>query len=223
MVLYNYIVLFGTGIIICCFLIALFFRKKAKPDYFKYIFLFILIGILISANTISSNNNAWSLNKKASIFVEQILMTIQIVVLSLFFKSILKKTNYVKHIKYFLFTAILIHFSLLTLVLFKNIEVRPNFIYNLLLLVLCLLYLKDLMNNKPTLILTKSSSFWIVMGIFFTSCVGLPVNSLIPFVPKNNDYINLRFQIFSISNTSMIILYLFIIKSYLCLKHPQIL
>jgi hypothetical protein len=30
-----------------------------------------------------------------------------------------------------------------------------------------------------------------------------------------------RLQIFSIYNMSLIIMYLFIIKSYLCLKHPQ--
>lgn len=222
MELSNYIVLIGTGIIICCFLLALFSRKKNKPYYFRYIFLFIILGLLISTNTISNNNSVWSFNKKISIFVEQILMAIQLVMLSLFFIEILRKTTFVKYIKYLLFFSILIHLSILTLVLYKNIEIRPNFIFNLLQLILCLFYLKDLMNNKPTVTLTKSSSFWIVMGIFFASCIGLPVNSLIPFITKSSDYTNLRFEVFSISNISLIIMYLFIIKSYLCLKHPQI-
>jgi hypothetical protein len=67
----------------------------------------------------------------------------------------------------------------------------------------------------------KSSSFWIVIGVIFSSCIGLPVSSLISFIPKNQEYFNMSSQIFSLFNISLIILYLFIIKSYLCLKHPQ--
>lgn len=221
MKLYNFIVLFGTGIILLSFFVSLAFTKKEKPVYFRYISLFLLVGLVLSINTISNNNNAWSLNKKFSIFIEQILFLFQTILLSLFFTEILKNSKFLKTLKLLLFSTILIHFTLLIVVLTRNIEIRPILVLNLFLLVQCFFYLKDLMINKPTLILVKSSAFWIVMGIFFSSSISFPVNSLIPFIPKNQEYINLRFQIFSSNNMSLIVLYLFIIKSYLCLKHPQ--
>ncbi len=177
--------------------------------------------MLLSLNTIVHNNNHWSLNKKASILIEQMIFITQALMLTLFFINILKKTQFSKMIKPLLVFSSILYFIIILFVLLKNIEIRPNLILNLFLTILCLFYLRDLMINKPTLILANSSSFWIVMGIFFTSCIGIPLNSLIPFFPKNDTYINLHFQIYSIVNISLIVLYLFIIKSYLCLKHPQ--
>jgi RsiW-degrading membrane proteinase PrsW (M82 family) len=110
---------------------------------------------------------------------------------------------------------------LIVVVHIGNIEIRPSIVPNLILLVFCFFYLKDLMKNKPTVVLVQSSAFWLVMGIFFSSCIGFPVSALIPFISKSEQYSNLRFQIFSVQNMSLIIMYLFIIKSYLCLKHPQ--
>jgi len=70
------------------------------------------------------------------------------------------------------------------------------------------------MTDKPTLILIKSSPFWLVMGILFSSSVSLPVITLIQFIPKESQYIVLRSQIFSITNLTLIVFYFFIIKSY---------
>jgi hypothetical protein len=189
--------------------------------YYKYIFIYIILGLLVSANTIAANFNIWFYNKKIPILIEQSLFLFQALMFGLFFIELLNKSLFLKRIKWLLFLSILIHFTLLIIVLSVNIEIKPNISSNLFSFIFCFFYLRDLMNNKPTLILIESSAFWITMGIFFYSCVSFPVGSLITFISKNQQYINLRYQIFSIFNMSLIILYLFIIKSYLCLKHPQ--
>lgn len=221
MILSYFIILFGTAVISIAFIIAIIFLKKEKRPHFIYIFLFILLGLLISINTIANNNTTWLLNKKISILIEQSLFLLQSLLLGLFFIKVLNKSNFIKKAKWLLFFSIIIQISLLIVVLTTNTEIKPAIISNLILIYFSIFYLKDLMNYKPTLIIVKSSAFWIVMGIFYSSCISLPVNLLIPFISKNQEYQNLRLQIFSISNISLIILYLFIIKSYLCLKHPQ--
>ena len=200
---------------------AIAFAKKDKPLYYKYIFLFLILGLLISINTIASNNNAWLLNLKIPILIEQSLFLFQSLMLGLFFIKVLNKSIFVKKIKQLLFFSILIQITLLIVVLTTNTEIKPAVSSSLFLLICCFFYLRDLMNNKPTLILVKSSAFWIVIGILYFCCIGFPVYSLIAFIPRNQEYLNLRSQIFSITNMSLIVLYLFIIKSYLCLKHPQ--
>jgi hypothetical protein len=221
MKLHSFIIELGSVIIIISFIVALSFIKKHKPNYFKYIFTFIVMGGLLSVNTIASNNYTWRYGLKLRIFIEQLLIVLQYMMLGLFFLSLLKKSVFVKSVKVLFLLSIPILSILIFIVQIANIEIRPSILPNLVLIVFCFFYLKDLMINKPTIALVQSSAFWLVMGIFFSSCIGFPVSSLMPFISKNEDYANLRFQIFSIQNMSLIILYLFIIKSYLCLKHPQ--
>ena len=221
MKLHSLIVLLGTGIILISFFTALAFAKKAKPKYYRYIFAFIILGLLMSINTIASNNYTWRYGLKIRILIEQVIIFLQFLMFGLFFLEVLKKSFLHKKIKWLFLLSIPIQLCVIIIVHVVNIEIRPGIIPNLILFIFCILYLRDLMNNKPTLILVKSSTFWLVMGIFFSSCIGFPVSSLIPFVSKAQEHADLRFQIFSIQNMSLIVLYLFIIKSYVCLKHPQ--
>ena len=221
MKLHNFVVLFGTCIIVITFFVAIAFAKKQKPLYYNYIFAFIILGLLLSTNTIANHNNAWLLNKKVSIIIEQLIALFQSLMLGLFFHEVLKKSVFTIKIKWLLFLLIFTEVILIMVVHLTNTDIRPFLISNLILLICCIFYLRDLMNNKPTLKLINSSAFWITIGILFSNCIGSPIYSLMVFIPKNQEYLNLRLQIFSISNMSLIVLYLFIIKSYLCLKHPQ--
>ena len=221
MQLHNLIVWIGTAIIGISFLVALAFNRKVKPYYYRYIFAFIVMGVLLSVNTIASDNSAWRYGLKIRILFEQVLILLQSLMLGFFFWELLIKSVYAKFIKWLLASSIIIQITLIVVVQIANTEIRPTTVPNLILLVFFYFYLRDLMNNKPTLILVQSSAFWLVMGIFFSSCIGFPVSALMPFVSKSQEYSNLRFQIFSIYNMSLIIMYIFIIKSYLCLKHPQ--
>ncbi len=221
MKLHSLIVLLGTSIILISFFTALAFSKNKKPHYFRYIFAFVILGLLLSANTIASNNYTWRYGLKIRILIEQVLISLQFVMFSLFFLEALKKSLFYKKVKWLLILSIPIQLCGIIVVHLANIEIRPGIVPNLILFILCIYYLRDLMNTKPTLILIKSSTFWLTMGIFFSSCIGFPVSSLIPFISKTQEYTDLRFQIFSIQNMSLIVMYLFIIKSYVCLKHPQ--
>lgn len=221
MKLLYFIYIFGTIIIIAAFGCALFYFNKKKPFYFKYIISFVSLGLLISLNTAAYDYEIWFLNLKVAIVIEQTLILFQCIMLGFFFLEVLNKSKFLMHVKWLLFLSILIHILLIGLVLLKNTDIRPTIASHLYLLIFCFFYLKDLMNNKPTLILNKSAAFWLVMGIFYSSCIGFPVTSLVTFIPKTEEFRSLRLQIFSIVNVSLIVLYLFIIKSYLCLKHPQ--
>lgn len=221
MKLHNFFVFFGTGIIVITILIAITFSKRLKPFYYNYIFAYIILGLLLSVNTITSNKYAWSKSLMIPIILEQLIFLFQSLLLGLFFLEVLKKSRFKKTIRWLLFVLILVQVVIVVVVHSTNTDIRQAGASSLILLIFCFFYLKDLMGNKPTLILVKSSSFWIVLGILFSSCIGLPVSTLIPFIPKNQEYFNLSSQIFSLFNISLIILYLFIIKSYLCLKHPQ--
>jgi hypothetical protein len=183
--------------------------------------MYIILGILISTNTITHNNNTWLYGVKIPILIEQLLIMFQLLMLGLFFIEILKKSLFAKRVRLLFILSMLSYAILIVVVFSTNVEIRPIIVSHICLFIFCLFYLKDLMKNKPTLLLIKSSTFWITMGIFYSSCIGFPLNSLIPFFPKSEEYLNLRFQIFSIYNMSLIILYIFIIKSYLCLKHQQ--
>lgn len=221
MKLHSFIVMLGSVVILISFITALFYAKKSKPAYFKYIFAFIVFGVLLSVNTIASNNYTWRYGLKMRIFIEQLLISLQYVMLYLLFLSILKNSSFAKHIKWLFILSIPILLILIIAVHIENVEIRPSIVPNLVLLGFCSFYLSDMIKNKPTLVLVKSSAFWLVMGVLFSSCLGFPVSALVPFISRSPQYNNIRFQIFSIQNMSLIILYLFIIKSYICLKHPQ--
>jgi hypothetical protein len=221
MKLHAFIVVLGSIIIAISFITALYFEKKFKPAYYRYIFAFIVFGVLLSVNTIASNNYTWRYGLKVRIFIEQFLILLQYVMFCLFFLNLLENSVFLKKIRWLFLLSIPVLLVLIVVVHIGNIEIRPSIVPNLILLVFCFFYLKDLMKNKPTVVLVQSSAFWLVMGIFFSSCIGFPVSALIPFISKSEQYSNLRFQIFSVQNMSLIIMYLFIIKSYLCLKHPQ--
>jgi len=217
----NFIVYVGTCIIGLAFITALIFLRKEKPTFYKYIFVFILLGLLISMNTLINSNSFLILNKKSTILIQELLILFQYLMLGLFFLLLLSKSLYLKKSIFLLSFSIFIHTVLIIVVLLTNTEIKPAILSSLILLIFCFFYVKDLMNNKPTMILIRSTSFWIVMGIFFYSAISIPIKALIPFIPKTQEYIILRGQIFSIYNVSLIVLYIFIIKSYLCLRHQQ--
>ncbi len=220
--LHELVIWIGTGIILLAFLIALSFTKKQKPNYFTYIFFFIILGLLLS---ISSFFYAYSktilANLKFTFIIQQLLLLLQSLMLGLFFIEILRESTFVKKIKYLLFLSIISQIIIISFIILKNADIRPSISYNIILPIFCLFYFKFLLSNKPMVILAKSSVFWIVTGVLISCCFAFPVNSLISFIPRNGQYADISGQIFSISNIALIVLYLFIIKSYLCLKHPQ--
>ncbi len=219
--LHILIIQVGTGIIVITFLVALLFRKKEKPGYFKYIFLFVLCGLGLSLNTFYSNYYAWLANFKIGILIEEILLTIQSIFLGLFYFSLLRNSGFGFNIRLAIIISAILQLSVIAFVHIAKIEIRQNILASSTTLILSLFYFKDLMSNKPTVILKWSPSFWMVMGSFFSSCITIPILSLIPFLPKESEYSDIRNLLFAFNNISFATQYLLIIKSYLCLRHQQ--
>lgn len=219
MALSNFIFNLGSLIIIVALIIALLFHKKKKPFFFNYIFAFIIIGGLMSLNNIIAVNS--SVVKKQMFYLEEYFALLQFLLLGLFFINIMKGTSFLVYIKMILLLTLITEIVLITLVINSRVYLYVRILSYLALIVFCFYYFYKILNDRPLIKLTKSSEFWIVTGIGFFSCVSLPILSFFPFLPKHQAYKNINSQIFSISNMSLIIGYLMIIKSYLCLIHRQ--
>lgn len=220
MELHKFIVLLGTGVILVAFLVAIAYAKRAKPKYYKYIFAVIILGLLISANSILH----LFIKIESDIIlstIERILLLFQFIALSFFYTDLLKESISYNKSKRLIQFCIIIQIALTVISIIFKIPTYVKTVPSIFLIIYSVIYYKHLLKNKPTLILIKSSPFWIVTGIFFSFCVSLPVYGLTPFMVRYPEYKNLRFQLFSISNMALITMYFFIIKSYLCLKHPQ--
>ena len=220
MKLHNFIVYFGTAIILIAFFVAISFSKKEKPFYFKYILLFIILGLGVSLNTIL--NLHLKLGRNLIMFaIERTLMLFQFFALGLFFTALLKKSIFSRKIKLMFYLSSIVGIILIPIAVLANAFLYTQIATNLVLIIFCVFYFRDLLSTKPTLILIKSSAFWIVTGIFFVCSISFPIYSLQPFIANNQEYKSGSPQIFAISNMALIVMYFFIIKSYLCLKHPQ--
>jgi hypothetical protein len=220
MELNKFIFYFGTAVIAITFILALLHIKTKKPAYFKYIFCYVVLGLLISLSNflfiieyLPSNN---------LILVSQTILTsFQTLCFCLAFLSerIIKKS---------ILIILFILFVMLESFLIKWIcfDVKPPSYYVSLeaavfqgfILIFSITYFKRLLHSLPTKKLKYDPFFWIAVGILFYSACSFPISTLLPFLDyKIPD--NLLYQIFSISNMSLIVLYLFICKAYLCLKH----
>lgn len=153
--------------------------------------------------------------------IEKVIILFQFVSLGFFFLDILSKSKFLKKIKQLFYLSILIQSCVAIASIKTDIPGYSKISSNLFLIIFSIFYYRDLLDNKPTLILLKSSAFWIVTGIFFYYSVSFPIYSLQPFLGKYSEYQNIKVQIFSISNMALTVMYLLFIKSYLCLKHLQ--
>ncbi len=225
MTLYYFIIYFGTGVIIIAFILSLMYVNIRNSQYYKYISLYIFLGLLLSTNSIifltpSLEKRYFALRN--IYLIQDIIFLLQYLSLSVFLLKILKPSLLHFQFKFFkiiIFLTTLIQFFFVLFFYIKKIMLFSNIISNLFLIILSILYFRDLLKNKPTLQILESSNFWVAIGIFFYSCVSFPIYSLNPTISKK--YAEFNEQIFSISNFSLIVMYFFFIKSFLCLKHPQ--
>ena len=222
--LHILIIQLGTGIIVITFLVALLFRKKEKPGYFKYIEVFIFLGLLISLNSLTLGLKYVGSEEKINLvpaFIQELLIISQYLCLYHFIYALIKKTEFLGKIRTLMRLSIILFLLLLFISFWLKIDIRPSAVGGLFILGYCYFYVKDLMSNKPTLELLKSPEFWITSGIFFYATISTPVTALVRLIPKDLNYINIRMQLFAVFNVSSILLYLSIIKGYICLKHQQ--
>lgn len=213
---------FGTFIIITAFATAILKSNIKKPEFFTFIFRFICTGLLMSANAIYYDFLGEPADEKLIFYITKILTLFQFAFL---YQLLLKILQYSKYIQIYKKAAILLIFIQTILLVFSwVVDISPitRVLGCITIIFFCFIFFRDLLTSKPTLLLIRSSSFWIVTGLFFSYSVNLPIYSITPILREYNEYKDVSYQIFSISNMALIVLYFLIIKGYLCLKYPQI-
>lgn len=86
------------------------------------------------------------------------------------------------------------------------------------LVIACVLYFIDLFTKEPKLDLSALPSFWAITGLAFFMLCTLPFSILGLYLIKTN--YNLNFHLFSIFNIFYCLLFIMIIKAYLCKPSP---
>lgn len=213
----NAVIWVGTFVITVTFIISLIYSNRSG-NYMKGFFFCILIGLLLSINSILGIL-FYSYNDNIRFTFQSILLLLDLVFWSLFFFRILKDAKNKRIIK----TMFVATFSFAVYILYYNSKSQPNLhvaaILNICKTVYCILFYLNLFKKISDQNILEQPAFWVVSGVIFYSSLSLPFYGL-------NDYICLQFpplisyNIFSISNMLIIIMYLFFIKAFLCKTHP---
>lgn len=225
--LYKSIIYLGTGIILISFTLSIKFINEKRISSTKYIRIYIFLGVLLCSNAILSTSNLFGLGyfrKDDTHLIQEILFLLQYLSLCFFFIKVLSPSIskfYIKGIKAMALISIIIQVATMLFLYMRNNHFFSNALSNLFLIIFSIVYFKDLLTNKPTQNLFKTANFWVIIGIFFHACVSFPIYALLPTIISSIHTKVYNEQIFSLSNMSLIVMYLFFIKSFLCLKHPQ--
>ncbi len=219
---YNFFIIFGTVIIIWSLIVGIKNLKEESSNIFKVVLSFIIIGLLISANTFFCKffhitPEQTFKNIQRSLNTLQYLIILYIITLLFYESSFLKKI--------IVFLVVIV--TLITIFIFIKTLNSNNFFYIhiapiIVILFSCLLYYYQLFKNNFKTKLVNSPEFWIVVGLTFYSSISFPVFTLYKYINTellNNN--NLFLAIYSLGNFALIILYICFIKSFLCLKHKS--
>lgn len=202
----------GTGVILVSFIISIF--SKNDKTYMHGFFFCILIALLVSINTICCKF-VFLYDIEICFFIQSILILLDLTFWTLFFLKLLNDIKKHKIIK----ILFIITLSLALYILNYNSTGKSNLhvaaLLNICKTIFCILFYHNLFKKISNQNILLEPSFWIVNGLIFYSCLSIPLYGL-------NSYIKLQFSpliyynILSISNMLIIIMYLFFIKAYLC-------
>ena len=180
----------------------------------KGFFFCSLIALLASINTICGTL-FFVYNRQICFLIQNILNLFDLLFWTLFFLKLLQEKESSRKIQFLFIGTTLLAIYLLY---FNNID-KPNLhvlaLSNICKTIFCIFFYRKLFKNLPDQNILLEPSFWIVTGLIFYSCLSLPFYAL-------NNYIRTQFSpllsynIFSISNMLIIIMYVFFIKAYLC-------
>ena len=213
---FNHLVVWvGTIMIIISFIFALSISKISNNRaYLKYFFIYPLIGIILSINTI--------LNKIFHLYTSSVNFSLQNILLLCdltFWLFVFSDVFYNKEALLKLRILFFITFCGAIFYYFFNPIDKPNLhivsIFNICKTLFCIYYYFDLFRKAPDQKIKSEPSFWIVTGLLFYSCLSVPFYAL-------NDYLRSQFpltisdNLFAVSNIMIIIMHLFFIKAYIC-------
>lgn len=213
---FNHIVVwFGTIVIVISFIIALSVSRMSNSRaYMKYFFIYPLVGILLSVNTILIKRY-YLYPKFINFSLQNFLSLIDLTFWFFFFSNVFGRKNALAKLRVLYFTT----FCLALLSYIFNPNDKPNLhvvsLINICKTLFCIYYYFDLFKKAPNQKIKSEPSFWIVAGLLFYSCLSVPFYAL-------NDYLRSQFpftiadNIFSVSNILIIIMHFFFIKAFLC-------
>ena len=211
----NIIIWIGTLTIVISFIFALSISKMRNTRiYMNYFFIYPLIGVLISVNSILTSFFSWY-KKSINFPLQNLFLLLDLIFWVMFFSSVFdNKSDTIK-----LKIAFFITFCFALFSYFYNPLDKPNLhtlsIFNICKTIFCIYFYYDLFRKPPYQKIKSEPSFWIITGLFFYSCLSMPFYAL-------NDYLRAEFpatiseNLFTISNIMIIIMHLFFIKAYLC-------
>lgn len=220
-VFHKIVVFIGTAVILVTLLVAVTSRRRTStPSYLKWFYLYPLLLLLTSFNTITIDviRPSFIVYMPA---IEKIIATLNFIFFALFFYLSQSDT----HVKNLIGTIALV-FLLFTapVALFLSQEVLLHYYFrayhNLGVLCFCLLYLYAMFNSSSEILLKYEPTFWITMGIFFYVSVTIPI-FLSYYYLASNQYADLLRILFPLTNISIIIMNVFFIYGHLCIPQPR--
>lgn len=213
----NLVYYLGTVIIVTALIFAFSFRKCKKPKYFKFVFVVIFCGLLISINTFFFRRiNIYS--QKVGIIIQSLILIVQFLNMFLvfYFQSIAQGLK--KWVLLLSVISLLSGISVIVILIKKDMYFPQSIIQNLMIITYSVFYFLSILKGRPDVVLVKSPSFWLVLGMFFWATVSFPIYCLYLFIPMTAEYSEISNKLFSFSNVALIVMYILFIKSYLCLK-----
>ena len=211
----NIIVWAGTISILVSFIFALSIcNPKDTRSYMQYFFVYPLIGILISVNSILTS--FFPLYKRTVNFpLQNFLLLVDLIFWVMFFSDFFRNKSDKTKLKITFF--ITLGFALFSY--FYSPLDKPNLhtisLFNICKTLFCIYFYYDLFKKPPNQKIKSEPSFWIVTGLFFYSCLSMPFYAL-------HDYLRVKFplvisaSLFAMSNILIIIMHFFFLKAYLC-------
>jgi len=217
----HYILFFIQLIIIfICFIYSLkLIKNKISPSYMKFFSLYPIIAALIATIILIE-----MLFPKPSIVVVNGVTNISKIFHYFILSTLIYRIQNPKFLKYGQIAFILFGWVYLLYILFTGgwfeVNFKSQFIVNLFLVILSLLYFRSLLNNVSVRDLKKDPGFWIVVGTLFSTGVSLPLyasfEQLSMVLDEHNLslFLDLTFIFFSI-------MYLAFIKAIRCTQIIQ--
>ena len=203
----------GTVVILISFIMAIIIPIN-KRTYMKGFYIYSLIALLTSFNTILGSLFLLY-NSKLFYIIQSTLNLCNLAFWTFFFLALLKDRIYSTIIYILFISTFLLAVSLLNLSYINKPNLQIRALINMCQTIYCIIFYHKLFKNITYQNILLEPSFWIVAGLIFFSCLSLPFYALNSYIKQEFPLI-ISANIFSISNMLIIIMHLFFIKAYLC-------
>lgn len=193
-------------------------EKNSIFNSLTFLFLAYLLPLLVALIDLATNHKFPAIRLTFSFF-ELFTTIIELLVFSHLIKNFIKISRLKKAIgpiPYLFFIYLIILFLLKN----QNGKIDQVFLQNvftvqaLFLIIECICYYIDLFKKEPNFQLLNEPSFWIVTGLSFCMVSTFPCSILGQIIMTSN--YNLYMQLFIIFNIFYGLLFLMIIRSFLC-------